>query len=59
MKKTEMISLLYSGLRRQNSNFQENQKGVLFHALVKMIRNNEVVVFIDETSGQTIVQTIH
>lgn len=54
-----MISLLYSGLQRQNSNLQENQKGELFHALVKMIRNNEVVVFVDETSGQTIVQTIH
>jgi hypothetical protein len=59
MKKTKMISLLYSGMQRQNSNLQEGQKSELFHALVKMIRNNEVVVFVDETSGQTIVQTIH
>ena len=59
MKKTEMISLLYSGLQRQNTNLQENQKGELFHALVKMIQSNEIVVFVDESTGETTIQTIH
>tara|TARA_B110000211_G_scaffold228828_2_gene285670 strand:+ start:231 stop:401 length:171 start_codon:yes stop_codon:yes gene_type:complete len=56
MEKTRMISLLYNELKKQG---QGKHKGELFQALVTMIQSNEIVVFLDESTGETTIQTIH